>query len=724
MMFKLTKIVSKTLSFLPFFIASLMVMISAEVISKYYKEIEEYKVLTLWYEHSDNEIKDGNNLQSVVEKIQSQLEKDVDKILQSEISEEVITNTSDKISPDAIIKGKPIKWEIEKTGSNSVVSYDYTRLIDFNNLNNQNREQVIKNSINDETFLLFTYQITTELSGKFKTNDIDTDNFNKFSNVLMVYLTGSDDYLKQVPYLRVENIYVFKEENGVVMSYPSNNKKYDSINYKTRPWFRATLPNDNNNKYSSNYVKNSKYGNTGLTKVYVDVNDKYPNAIRTLWYDLNIPSKGKYILCVDLFLDKISTLSKEQNLNGLQSIQSRLDLKDIWIYLLFSSLIISLPIFSIYELFGKNFILKTFNYHSNNLVKIKLQRETRHYASKDEGEIKFTIQGETKEINKSEQSMEAKWSFNIQNIQAGILNSQTLTAQKEATYSYEFVSVYNLNMSENKPQYRCIETWRVVIESQANNIQKIGFFVVKWDTNNSASIENGLDIKSIYWEKNYQEYLDVIKEQLHEQLLISDEKEFVAILDTNYSRRQNIPSYITGIDSLKQVINNSLYLKQGKIVFSEVKTLAELYKQGQVKAICTLFFLKKLVENNQFKNFFQTPINERYLIENKQDEFRKFYDSLDDESKLVLINQSPFQIMKYQDNINNIVTQKDDFSIISINNIPKLVTYSFTDNQYSNMGWISWREVDIKFYEELYKCQKDKGQRVENIQTYLTLKSP
>jgi hypothetical protein len=80
--------------------------------------------------------------------------------------------------------------------------------------------------------------------------------------------------------------------------------------------------------------------------------------------------------------------------------------------------------------------------------------------------------------------------------------------------------------------------------------------------------------------------------------------------------------------------------------------------------------------------------------------------------------------MKYQDDINNIITQKDDFSIISINNIPKLVAYSFTDNQYSNMGWISWREVDIKFYEELYKCQKDKGHRVENIQTYLTLKNP
>jgi len=124
--------------------------------------------------------------------------------------------------------------------------------------------------------------------------------------------------------------------------------------------------------------------------------------------------------------------------------------------------------------------------------------------------------------------------------------------------------------------------------------------------------------------------------------------------------------------------------------------------------------------HNKLKDFFQTQVNERYLIEYQQDEFQDFYDSLDDESKSELRNQSPFKIMVYQDNIDNIVSAQDDFCIISINNTPKLVVYSFTDKKYSNTGWISWREVDIKFYEELYKCQKDKNHRIENIQTYLS----
>ena len=78
--------------------------------------------------------------------------------------------------------------------------------------------------------------------------------------------------------------------------------------------------------------------------------------------------------------------------------------------------------------------------------------------------------------------------------------------------------------------------------------------------------------------------------------------------------------------------------------------------------------------------------------------------------------------MVYQENIDNIVSAQDDFCIISINNKPKLVAYTFTDNKYSSagdIGWISWREVDIEFYDELYKCQLNKDHRIEDIKTYL-----
>ncbi|NES06615.1 MAG: hypothetical protein F6K22_29635 [Okeania sp. SIO2F4] len=147
-----------------------------------------------------------------------------------------------------------------------------------------------------------------------------------------------------------------------------------------------------------------------------------------------------------------------------------------------------------------------------------------------------------------------------------------------------------------------------------------------------------------------------------------------------------------------------------------------MYNKGTVNAICTLHFLRKLWDQNKLKDFFQTSVNHRYLIEYKQDEFKNFYNSLDDETQTELRNKSPFQIMVYQDNIDNIVGPQDDFCIISINNVPKLVAYIFTDNKFTStggIGWISWREVDINFYDELYKCQVNRDRRIEDIEEYL-----
>ena len=87
-----------------------------------------------------------------------------------------------------------------------------------------------------------------------------------------------------------------------------------------------------------------------------------------------------------------------------------------------------------------------------------------------------------------------------------------------------------------------------------------------------------------------------------------------------------------------------------------------------------------------------------------------------------MTEQSSFKIMVYEEDIDNIVSPQDDFCIISMNNIPKLVAYNFCDNKFSNtswIGWISWREIDIKYYNELYECQLAKEHIVKDVQKYL-----
>ncbi len=90
-----------------------------------------------------------------------------------------------------------------------------------------------------------------------------------------------------------------------------------------------------------------------------------------------------------------------------------------------------------------------------------------------------------------------------------------------------------------------------------------------------------------------------------------------------------------------------------------------------------------------------------------------------------MLKKSNLKVIVYTlDQVNNIIGGKDDFCVISVQDTlkytPKFIAYSFTDNQYQNIGWISWREVDVQFYDELYKAKTNADRRKENITSYLT----
>ncbi|MBN3960166.1 hypothetical protein [Nostoc sp. NMS8] len=359
------------------------------------------------------------------------------------------------------------------------VNYAYTALIDFNGGGRTSNNNEIEEQKNDQVFLGFTQIMMDKIKkpldnekGGQQENNIQ--NLHTFTKVVMNYLTDKDNYSIIIPDLRINNVYVINPK-GFMLSYPFTNDKYGKkIILNDRPWYKAA--NETADKFYYSSFTDDTGGILGLTGIYIDISNKKinPNAIRTLWYKFKANDGKEYILCVDLFFDKSSNLSKEMNLLDLnlleQSINSGLNLKEgdnIWIYLLCISFILALLLTLIYEFKVKEIILSISKRYPNDLVKIKLQLDKKHYASKDEGKITFTIQGETKEINKSEQSMEAKWGLNIQNIQVGGNNNQSHTKQEEATARYEFINEYDLNMSQNKPIYRCIETWKVVLEYQS-----------------------------------------------------------------------------------------------------------------------------------------------------------------------------------------------------------------------------------------------------------------
>lgn len=120
----------------------------------------------------------------------------------------------------------------------------------------------------------------------------------------------------------------------------------------------------------------------------------------------------------------------------------------------------------------------------------------------------------------------------------------------------------------------------------------------------------------------------------------------------------------------------------------------------------------------QLRDFFQVPVKERYFIEYNHNEFRDFYNNIADDNVKLVLQNSNLKILVFNE-VKNIISGKDDFCVISVQGTLKFIAYSFTDDKYHNIGWISWREVDVKFYDELYKAKIAQGDTIQNIQNYI-----
>ncbi|QYX30818.1 hypothetical protein [Sphaerospermopsis torques-reginae] len=709
-------------NFLLFYIGATVIIIVFGYLVGSYREIEEYKKITSWYEKLDD--KSSSELSEFIQKAQQKLESDF--ILK--ISNPNLTRVDDihkKIIIGQIGQNRPgdasdnsAKWEIKKGETVTAVYYGYVGASNFSGKPLAS-ETTINTVKTDQVFLKFADKVIDIVNEVFKTNSNKEKDLNSFTKAVMMYLGGDDKYIKSMPYLRINNIYITNLRTGFLLSYPLTDTNYEQnvdVDFKKREWFTAT-PN-------GTATFNKENPKTGLTDVYIDINDR--NAMRTLFYTFKDDQEQEYILCIDLFIDKSSEFSSKSSLDLVkQYVISGLYLEEDnnpWLFLILYSLILAVFLFLVYEMKAKYILLRMLNFNVNNLSKIKVERNPRtpYNASSNIAAVKITITGMTGQKNESETSTEAGWKIDFNQLQANVGIKQTKTQQREFAYNYELSNEYNLDITQQNLTYRRVETWEVKFTA-SNKLfnQTIGHFVVTWKASDTEKLHELLEIKSVYWEKDYESYLDSIKLQLREHLLTSDAEELVPVMDTNYSIHQNIPQLIRQTESLKKLVHNSLYLKEGRIAFSEIQTLQEVYqsKDVEVKAICTIDFLKNL-SDNQLQDFFRVKVGKRYFIEYKDNEFRDFYNKISENNVKDILKNSNLQIIVYTpDQV--IIGGKDDFCVISIQGTPKFIAYSFTDDKYHNIGWISWRGVDVQFYDELYKAKIAQEGTIQNITNYL-----
>lgn len=723
-------------SFVFFYVVSAIVIILAGFLIRNHRKIEEYKQVVLWYENLSGDNPDSEKSKNL-KKFSNFLKiKDIYEKLSSDYSNFnriIPEETAARIkSGEAPKEGNTVTWAIGKTKENDlIVYYDNVLKSNFNELekqNNSNQNDKQKEE-KDRVFLIFTDIMINTIQNKIKSiepknkdNDLD-----RFGQAMITYLTNGKSS-ELIPYLRINSVYITNLNTGIMISYPFIKQGYPSSTFRDRPWYRASQ-----GEYYSDFVySNSVYNNEvlGLTGIYIDINDasktNNPNAMRTLWYKFTGKNKEEYILCIDLFFDKSSQLSQtlswvdllKQSVEFLPAIPLN-NSNNRFLELLLITLLIALAI----EIKGKPIILKSFRIYANTkLPNIVLKRDdsNTHYASQNGKNIEITFQGEIKNTKEKELTTAKGWKIDS-NIQISASKTNKNINQNIYTHTYVFKNNYDLDINSDKLKYRCVEGWNVILSGFED--ENIGHFIVTWSNKNTTNLAKLIDIQIVTYKPEYNIYLESIKRQLQQHLLASDKKEFIPILTTDYIKSEYIHPYFKKIKSFEKLLLNSSYLKQGRIPVLSIEDLIELYKQpdDKVYAICTLNFLKQLLKYDLLQKFLKVPVEERYFMEHKFDEFRDFYNSQDSENQSFLKNQSQLKIITYVENSNNIIRQQDDFCIIECDNMPNLVAYSFTDDQNDeNIGWISSREVDFKFYYELFHAQKTASAgRTKNVENYL-----
>ncbi|NEP87156.1 MAG: hypothetical protein F6K18_10125 [Okeania sp. SIO2C2] len=623
------------------------------------------------------------------------------------------------------ICNKSRKIEIKKSDGDKYVYFDCIEIADFDTESITDYKKRSEQSKQSTVFYEFN-KIMLDLGRKLSSKE-DVDFSREHTKIFIKYLTGdlnfSDHFLDRIPGFRIDTVYLFDEKNGVIALYPpTKDGVFDSerkLDYRERPWYKSSM-----SQYETVYLPENSPGNTsGLTGIFIDITDtRTPNAIRTLWYRFKDTKENQYILAFDMFLDKTD--------NSFLSF-FLLSTPFEWMMLV----LIALPSSLILSLLYEELVKRLRNTNSfNNLSGIRFTLIKEYYATLNDQSISFNDTNVMISRSSVQTSVGVTLSLQGAGMEGKIERTAQQNRQEEKAYSYSFDHQYSLKVGPVRPTHKAVQIWQAEREPHQGKSQIVGHVVADWKTNNTVSSSGELSIKSIFWNKKEEVYFPSFQRQLRDHLLTGETGELTLVPDTQYQKRQSIPALLSDIDpdkletvpELKQVIDNSFDLDQGRFFVSQLETVETLYALGHVKAIYSIPFVRKIIKKGQH-DFFRTTAMDtdkeefRFVLEHEPHHFKnRVYNHLNPDIQDDWKNESPFQIMVHQrSNTENVILEQEGFSLIYINNVLRFVLYSLSDDTYSGIGWVSWRKVDLEFFKTLYDYQRSKGNSLKTVKSYI-----
>ncbi|MCB0614837.1 MAG: hypothetical protein KDC75_16085, partial [Phaeodactylibacter sp.] len=521
----------------------------------------------------------------------------------------------------------------------------------------------------------------------------DSLSFEEYSDYVLSALFNTENREDWLNDLRVFRIYLASGKGHILM-FPFQYRDYPGLVSHERPWWWAAWK-ENGKGESKKHPSTFDSGDFGLSFLYTDIESKTEiTLVRTFWHKFEVDGE-KYVIGIDFFLNNEE---KDSEAGAIAKMYNHPLVKSaIW------SITAGVIFFILAVLFLKdrinNLIARVFpGSIPEGVWQMKASRQDLHFANaeEDSSERVFEIQG----ISKNEQ-------FDFTGTAAGW--APGVIRKKKEGIAYSMSKKYKLSLSDELPN-RGIEIWKVTNSPKhgSGKEQTIGFFEVKWK--NAQALEEELKILPVFWESeeyNNQEQ-EIIMDQLKAHLLRSEDPQVNVSLDPiDNSYLEEIPEPLLKLPFIDKAIASSKNLLARKFEFSKIENYRAVYALGDVIAICSraflLNFLGEGASEGMLADFLSIEVKERYFIENQPREFMELYNRFSLVDQEAIKKDPSFKVILFDRNQMNIISAKRDFAIIKIDQSTQFVINYFPDNDIENRGWISWRTVDINYFNQLFK---------------------
>lgn len=559
----------------------------------------------------------------------------------------------------------------------------------------------------------------------------------KYSEAMFKELGVERSLTQELPKLTVGNVYA-SSSNGTLAIFPWNSinlAKHPNWRLKERKWHRSAnglelqgteiLPFPNGGDPSSSF---------GLSPHYIDAVSG--DFARTLWHKFTVRENGEdvtYILCIDLILS--SSLPQSPVTEYLPS----------WFKArggFIESLLLGVASGLIVLALGSILILLLSKLWPNRLSNFIVRRkpDTKPDAKPDDWETEqsfipikqaFALSRSITFTNvvKNEEGIEGKVNFS-----AWFQMAVSKLSLEKSTFKRDLIQTeqrdeVTLGTIDKDPSLRGYEMWQVVSSRRRSEGNcRLCDQAVKYKEADELIARPAI--------RHRRAQLPSIDARLEPNSSVKDTKaleEAIIWHATDVEPKTlgtehvltppptlRIPQSIQGLSMFQSALRTYEMLVQSRVEVNDcVKLSIELFRNRNVRAVCHIDYFRKIADdgNDSLAALMQGKNIERILIANKPEDMVNFL-SKHHETIVDLVNARNHDLFRlYLDDtgvdFNTFGNQWFDLDFALVygeNDVPMVLASNLSElNSGGNVkGYLSWRKVDVSFFETLYQSFNDK----------------